>query len=717
MHDISFESRTPTHYTAVIDGVAIEFSTAMNKISFGDCAALSEYVNCIEQHLANGLPLAPLSKQINGVNMLRLLNSLFREQIIQEWILFISADMSIPTKKAFENYFGFTHNKTLYPFEFGSILYDMSVKQHNNMKEKAQKDAEEEKRICRRDRTLQNIASEIEKDHAVSCSWVVARSQISRNVVLYRINGHQFTFCLTNHSFLNSAKNVAEVLGSLEEAFHSKNCSAIRQIIKSIGGKAAFQIMGTLFNNEAKQFFQFDFSEYVIAKRTKPAPYAYLKTYFGGSCGSGDLFYLELLAILEDSIPELEQRLIQSSVEEMSSKSDEWRLFYYSRSIFGMCLIKLPVSNPLCKEIREYLVYKYNQLTNSGIEPVPILYEINRSISNIIEVVGRPIVSALDLSVWDFRSAIASMSKKVKVATIRVDLFRTRSFITYLNPDFAEKTIPLSIIPVQVLNPNEPLSPSVILNIAEHYAELPTYVWLAFQVFAWTGARAGSVFDLTVDDLVRTDDGWVLHIYYGKAAARNYQSGTPSYRPLLIPDHLAQSIFKYISETEHLRRSFSKQYIFVYDSPWFRQGSSRKPRVLSPSNLAIVIRNLCATHSIFNDDGTLPNVSTQGIRAEVGRALFAKGASPEAVASVLGNTAPVAKRHYDKMYPADEAAMRRELYAQTTDTAIDPTGIDEIFPFAKNDPMYGSCKKPGACMIANDCRTCPEQIIKKQKEV
>ena len=73
MHDITFESGTSTHYTAVIDGVAIEFSTAMNKIKYGDCDALSEYVDSIEQFLAQGLPLAPLSSRMNGVNMLRLL--------------------------------------------------------------------------------------------------------------------------------------------------------------------------------------------------------------------------------------------------------------------------------------------------------------------------------------------------------------------------------------------------------------------------------------------------------------------------------------------------------------------------------------------------------------------------------------------------------------------------------------------------------------------
>lgn len=60
MHVVSFETQTPTHYIAVIDGVSIEFSRAMNKIPYGDCDMLLEYVNELEQYLDTGKILAPL---------------------------------------------------------------------------------------------------------------------------------------------------------------------------------------------------------------------------------------------------------------------------------------------------------------------------------------------------------------------------------------------------------------------------------------------------------------------------------------------------------------------------------------------------------------------------------------------------------------------------------------------------------------------------------
>lgn len=717
MHSISFTGKTRTHYTAVIDGVAIEFSIAMNKISYGDSVALLEYVASIEQSLALGLPLAPLSSRMNGVNMLRLLNGVFREQTIQEWIRFTGENISIPTVKAFENYFGFSHNKTHYPFEFGSELFDLSLKQHNTMKEKARHDAVEEKRICKRDRTLQNIVSDFEKDQAISSSLVVERHLVSRNVVLYRINGLQFRFCLSNHSVLNSAKNVAEILISLEEAFDSKNRSAIKHIIKSIGGKAAFQIMGGFFCDQAKHFFQSDFSEHVISERVKPTPNTYMKTYFGGSCGLRNPFYLELLGMLEESIPSLEQSLVESSAAEMSSQHDEWRIFYYKRTILGMCSIKFPDINPLGEEIRQYLLHIYSQLSYSENNPVPILFEINRSIRNIINVVDRHISSVLELSVWDYRNAIVTMSKTVKTGTIRADIFRMRSFIAYLDADIVEKVIPLSIIPSRETNPNKPLSTSAILKIADHHSELPTCVWLAFQMFALTGARAGSVFNLIVDDLMEIEGNWIVRIYYDKAADRKAKSSTPSFVTHRLPNEFAQELLRYIEDTSLLRESLSQKYIFVYTSSMFRQQSLRKPKVLTSGTFCTEIKNLCAKYGIYNEDGSVPNPTAQGIRAEVGRALFAKGASPETVAGKLGNTASVAKRHYDSMYPADEAAMRRELYSKTVDSAVDSSEAEETYPFAKNNPMYGSCKSSDMCWHGNDCRNCSERIQKKQKEV
>lgn len=720
MCDVSFENNTRTHYIAVIDGVAIEFSTAMNKISYGDRDALSEYVDRVKQNLNAGLPLAPLCTQMNGVNMLRLLEALFSTETIESWLLYASENLSISTINAFTAFFGFKHNATRYPSEFGAKLVKLALEKRNVLfaeeKRKVSAAMLEKKRILSRDQSLQNIVSKIDKDIFVVNKWIIERYAYSRNVVLYRINGHQFSFCLTNHSSLSTVQKITELLSELDDALNSKNCTKIRSVIKSMGGKAAFQIVGTFFGEAAKSFFQAAFTSYTLSKREHPTPCSYLKSYFGGSCNLKYPFYVELLDSLEGCIPQIEKELVDSSSSEIYKKTNEWRLFYFKRHQLCRNIIRFSDSASIQEEIQQYFIYLYNQLSVSGEEPVPFINSYNQSICRVIEKVNRPISSVLELSIWDYRNVVSSLSKEVKLPTVRKIMFHMRGLLAYLAPETVGMVIPLSIIPSQSLNPNRPVSSSVIKQIADHSSDLSPYVWIAFQVFALTGARASSVFDLTVDDLVNIGGKTVAHIYYNKAAARNTESATPSYVPQDISD-VAQELYQYIEETSYLRSLLPTPYIFVYASSMFRQESLRKPKVLTSGAFCTEIKNLCAKYGIYNEDGSVPNPTAQGIRAEVGRALFAKGASPETVAGKLHNTASVAKRHYDSMYPADEAAMRRELYSKTVDSAVDSSEAEETYPFAKNNPMYGSCKSSDMCWHGNDCRNCSERIQKKQKEV
>lgn len=309
MHNISFENRTPTHYTAVIDGVAIEFSTAMNKISFGDCAALSEYVDRIEQHLANGLPLAPLSKQMNGVNMLRLLDAMFHDKTVDNWIAHVHNNLTVNTTILFEHYFGFLHNATKYPYGFGDALSRIGRQERKKLLAEAQRAekeaAEEEQRLHKRDHTLRTIISTLDENQTVTLKWVVERCSVSFNVVSYMINGQPFIFCLTNHATLISASNIADYLVAFDRAFECSNREIIRNTIKNMGGKAAFQLMEAFFSDEAKRFFRSDFESFVISERERPKPCTFLKTYFGGSCGLGHPYHAELLDTLEGCIPQL----------------------------------------------------------------------------------------------------------------------------------------------------------------------------------------------------------------------------------------------------------------------------------------------------------------------------------------------------------------------------------------------------------------------------
>ena len=217
-------------------------------------------------------------------------------------------------------------------------------------------------------------------------------------------------------------------------------------------------------------------------------------------------------------------------------------------------------------------------------------------------------------------------------------MFRIKRFLSFVDSVAAEKCLPLSIFPSPAVNPRRPIDSSIINRVAEYKDELPEYIWLAFQVFTITGARAGSVFELAVNDLIKLNDKWVVHMYYEKAAERKAEVGVPSYVTHELPEALARSLLAYIQKTESLRALLPRQYVFVYESPRFRADSARMPHVLDSGRFSDALRNLCINRCIYDSDGTIPAWSGQSIRAEVGRSLFSKGASPETVAAKLGNT-------------------------------------------------------------------------------
>lgn len=726
MHDIVFKQKTANRYSVLIDGVIIEFSLAMNKIAYGDHDELLEYVDSIEQHLNAAQSLADLSAQINGVNMLRLLKSLYRDKTFNNWMEHVNSNLTVKVNVLFEQYFGFRHNATKYPDEFGAELTKAAVDRKKELveiqriKEKARNDTAQndtERKAARKEKRFRQVLKHIERDIAVSHEWAVVKMSIDNNIAVYEINGQTVSMCLSGHSPLGLAKNVLANISLLKTGFNQSDSSMVHDAIHAFGGKAAFQIMEIFFSTPAKQFFEHDFEEHVLSTRRKPNPCSFLKSYFGGSCGMGNGFYLGLLDVLEKRIPTIIERLIQTSVDEMYSTSQEWKLFYQTRARLLSCVIRFPEQDSLKNEMIEFFHYLYDVYSSSGNSPYSIIQEYDTSILKIIDALDRPVESVLNLSSWDYRYAISVFAPKVSISTLRSDLFNMRRFVSFLDPSVCDKSLPLCIIPPSILNPTKPIDSSVLLRIAEHSDELPEVIWLAFLVFVETGARAGSVFDLTVEDLSKVNGKWVVRIYYRKAMSRKNESGVPSYVVHELSDKLARELNEYIHKTKHLRELLPKKYIFVFASTWFRANTSRLPSVLSSDVFLDAIQNLCKKHSIYDSNGALSFFTTQGIRAEVGRALFAKGTSPETVAGKLGNTASVAKRHYDSMYPADEAAMRRDLYAKTVDPAIDSTGTEEIFPFAKNEPMYGACKASDACRHENDCRNCSERILKRQKEV
>ena len=718
MHSILFINVSDTSYTVVIDGAMIMFSRAMNKIKYGDCEALSEYVDAVERIIKAGEVLAPLSITMNGVNMLRLLKALYKEKTEAAWLAYVSQDPAKRVRQAYYEFFGYLHNSTVHAGEYGTELTRkaIAVRQSILADELAKKKEklEADHRYYRRNKAIGSLVGQIDKELSASKDWIVERRGLFNNVVSYTVNKYPFDMCLSGHTALDSAKNVANLLADLQDAFALCDSKKVHYVIDQFGGKVAFQLLDVFFHDEAKSFFADDFRKTIIAKRDAPKPNSYLKLYFGGSCGHSQLYHIELLKTLESQIPTLEKYLIRSSRDEMRSESRDWRVFYYERSRLRQCTIRFPDRQPLQKEMKQFYTYLYNLYSTSerNENAFSHICAYNSGLLKMIESDGFDhLSSARDFTLWDFKNYIAIMVKeRESVQTIRRDLFRIKRFLSFVDSVAAEKCLPLSIFPSPAVNPRRPIDSSIINRVAEYKDELPEYIWLAFQVFTITGARAGSVFELAVNDLIKLNDKWVVHMYYEKAAERKAEVGVPSYVTHELPEALARSLLAYIQKTESLRALLPRQYVFVYESPRFRADSARMPHVLDSGRFSDALRNLCINRCIYDSDGTIPAWSGQSIRAEVGRSLFSKGASPETVAAKLGNTPSVAKMHYDSMYPADEANMRRALYEQTLEVTVTQASCPAI---SKITPMYGSCDTDKECHNKNDCRNCSQRIEKR----
>lgn len=86
------------------------------------------------------------------------------------------------------------------------------------------------------------------------------------------------------------------------------------------------------------------------------------------------------------------------------------------------------------------------------------------------------------------------------------------------------------------------------------------------------------------------------------------------------------------------------------------------------------------------------------------------------VSEKLGNTPEMAAISYNTMYPEDDAAKRRALYAETIDPKIGTSSSDDQANVIEiNTPMYGGCDQAGKCGNCNDCRECSQRIVDKSK--
>lgn len=134
------------------------------------------------------------------------------------------------------------------------------------------------------------------------------------------------------------------------------------------------------------------------------------------------------------------------------------------------------------------------------------------------------------------------------------------------------------------------------------------------------------------------------------------------------------------------------------------------PMIVTARTVAFALNQILEEVGIKTEDGIQESASLRSIRAEIGRTLFSQGKNANEVSRFLGNTPAVAKVHYDKSYPEDEAKNYNKLYKQTIETSAFSVNDKE----AEQDRMlmFGICSANTVC-DGKDCRNCRQRIVKK----
>ena len=730
VRDIRFLKSSGSRYTVEIDGIAIELTTAMNKIAYGDVDGLEAYLEALEDKVQSREPFGGLPKIVNGTNMLRILEALFRDETLRNWTARLDEYPALPGRAVFGEYFGYIHNLTHCPSDFAAELYDISIRhlkkylnnERSNQQEALLDDIVEEKNLsARANRHLQYVTTvtAIEfKNRAITDEWNVVRKCLNNNMITYVINGAEINICLSGRQAFGYASHVAAFLTALRESLINYDRQSFVALVKEIGGKAALDVMGTFFHDLSVQFFIKEQDRIAREERIIPKLSVLYKSFFGGTYVYNSPFGSELIGRLEVRIPEIEKYLVASSDQELQTDKPVWKLYYYKYDRAFSLEIVFPVSQGLRHEMQRYFAHIAKPYINSAQPYAVHLYHANKSIQTLLQHMDHTdVTSIVDFSIWDFRCASTAMSQAgYSLTTVRGDLIKTKLFVSFIDPQLADKLIPSKIIPPRMQNPIPPLDPLVFSQIKQYKDELPAYIWLAFRVFEETGGRSTSIDHLTVDDLVRVDGSWVLRLYNYKESVVNTHSGTPNSVNHRLSNELGDELYQYICDTADLRSKLSAPYIFIYEGKNYRSNTNRKPVVLSNTSYLGYLSNFCKEKGILNREGIFQSPSARSIRAEVGRSMFASGASADTVSRKLNNTPAVAATHYDTMYPRDEANKRRLLYAETLDhklgVSMEPGG--KVIQL--NTPMYGKCSSSDKCGNCNNCSNCSERIVERSKE-
>ena len=545
----------------------------------------------------------------------------------------------------------------------------------------------------------------------------------------YIINGKEVVICLSGSAEHVTLENIHSAVLAIRNALSDKDAAQIGPIVSELGGKAVFNIMSTIYAAQTKEFLLAEMQRVYMQNRNIPCTQKIFKSLFHNT-PSNIANALPFLDAMEEEIGVATKYLIESSANELGSDKPFWALYEKNGAHVRRYSLSFDFGTVLDQEIRDYLRAESKIRVACQAEFARFVHSKWCYLKNALDALASmniTLSSVLDLSPTDCMDLQSYFAQKsgLAVKTQRTALGELKLLYEYTaKKRSAGEKSPFAVVyfPKGLASKhNSPVTKEALAEVQKRFSELPKHIQMAFLVSSVTGARGGSLCSLTTDALIEKDGRCIIKVLHKKRAKERTAKNQPTTTLHTVPPTYFKLIVEYAESTQDLREQLDEPYLFVYKSPNKRQDSKRKPKVLSTEDFSIRMRDLLKGLPLFHPDGTPVKVSFSSIRAEVGHAMFANGASADDVARMLGNTPQVAATHYNTMCAKEEA----ELYNQHYNVAF--TGararIEKrhnetpvLIPFhtskVSSPVMYGTCESSDTehCN-KNDCNTCHQRIV------
>lgn len=716
MHTVFFESKNRHSYNFIIDNqdVTLTFFQNDDKVGPLGVTELKNVLDEVDNRINSNSDMRDLFKKIGYGNLLKLITITSNDAFINYWnenYIGMEGNANIGIKKVFLLCIGteqLTHYYNL------PIVYAMRQCVANaHEKQKLIRNGKKNEQFCR-----------IEEN-----GLIVNFISKNNNVITYIINEvHVFEFCLSGRRNIKGTLLVHKLVFQLQQGLRMKNEKFVIDVVNALGGYAVLRLMNSVFPEETLDFFG-SIADNKTSRRLRIYPQRIVKQFklMSSEISIREItIYNSILSLLEKKMIAQESILIDGNDAEIVSDKDEWTLFYYSQGEKGTIQtrkITFRGNKNMISEQKEFLRAKaaFLYVKNNKISHLCALSNyLNRCITIFEDMLNISFHSITEITNSDINALRAFLLQKSEywIKTQKETIYCLGSFYGYIayktgtdkrrNPfenihytsDFSKSK-----------THEKPLSLQVIKALEKELQETLPVVQLAFFVCNETAARAKTICTMAVEDIVRTAKGYNLVLFYGKEYEHKIRARKSPYVRHEISNSLATMLLDYIRETEPLRQLMGTSLVFVYQKP-NRKDSQRLPVILNASSFSYYINKLLDGYQLFDEDG-LPDICTfRRIRAEIGRGLFASGATAKKVADKLGNTEQVATESYNTMYPIDRARLYNRHFKETIGVfENDNVSVLDIPTEEYHNEMFVQCKSKKKCNNYNDCSICSQRII------